>query len=280
MKRHFTENNIDINPSITLLKLVLKKQFNIIIEGMCIGFIHGVMNTDNMTISGETIDYGPCSFMDYYNPKTVFSSIDTQGRYNFKNQEIICHWNISRFAETLIPLLANTEEKAIELGKKIINEFTSVFNQKWKSMIKNKLGFIGESPEDEFFIKDLFNWMERNKADYTNTFRFLMNNQKELGNVYEKKSFTNLLNQWEKRININSSSKQNYLSLMQSNNPLIIPRNYLVEQALYNASEENNYDSFKTLNEQLQNPYNLDYKNFQIPQSTSYTENYKTFCGT
>ncbi|SVC24313.1 uncharacterized protein METZ01_LOCUS277167, partial [marine metagenome] len=137
INRHYSNLTKKENPAITLLEGLIEKQISLIVNWMRVGFIHGVMNTDNVALSGETIDYGPCAFMDFYNPKTVFSSIDHQGRYSFANQEIICHWNVSRFAETLIPLLDDNEDMAIKIGTKIINKFSDKFKYKWISMMRN-----------------------------------------------------------------------------------------------------------------------------------------------
>jgi len=282
--RHYINFNFSTNsnPSINLLNGIIEKQISLIINWMRVGFIMGVMNTDNMTLSGETIDYGPCAFMDYYNPNAVYSSIDVQGRYAFANQEIICHWNVSRFAETLIPLLANKENEALDIGKKIINNFRVKFKLKWLSMMKNKLGFIGNFPEDEIFIEELLSWMKQNKADYTNTFIFLMDNSKNLSDIYKNKSFLNLYEQWKKRIAKNKVSKNIYLNLMRANNPLLIPRNHLVEEALYHATEKKDYFKFNKLVDLVQNPYdqNINIKYYQSPPTMDFIDNYKTYCGT
>ena len=142
---------------------------------MRVGFIHGVMNTDNMTISGETIDYGPCAFMDTYDPQTVFSSIDEQGRYAYFNQPGITKWNLARFAECLVPLIDNDKDKAIEIATETINGFSEIYKKNWLQMMRNKLGFLKEDAKDESLIIDLLTWMHQNKADYTNTFCVLMN---------------------------------------------------------------------------------------------------------
>ena len=156
---------------------------------MRVGFIHGVMNTDNVTISGETIDYGPCAFMDQYNPKTVFSSIDYYGRYSYSNQPLITKWNLSRFAETLLPFIDKDKKKSIEIASDNINTFDDLYYLKWNQMMRKKLGFIGNDENDDKLIKDLLNWMENNKADYTNTFLYLTENDFRKVKVYESKDF-------------------------------------------------------------------------------------------
>ena len=282
INRHYSNFAKKENPAITLLEGLIEKQISLVVNWMRVGFIHGVMNTDNVALSGETIDYGPCAFMDFYNPKTVFSSIDHQGRYSFANQEIICHWNVSRFAETLIPLLADNEDKAIKIGTKIINKFSDKFKYKWISMMKNKLGFIGNFPEDEIFIKKILSWMEVNKADYTNTFIFLMNPTFSSEGIYKSKSFVDLYEEWKKRINKNNESKKTHLNIMQTNNPLLIPRNHIVEESLNNVCENNNYANFNELINLIKNPYeNKEIKQYyQSPPDSIFINSYKTFCGT
>ena len=154
--------------AIDLLKIVLNKQISLICEWMRVGFIHGVMNTDNMTISGETIDYGPCAFMDKYNPDTVFSSIDLQGRYAYFNQPAITKWNLERFAESLLPLINRNREKAIQTATEIMSSFPNKYKIVWVSMMKNKLGIIGYNSDDENLIAELLNWMFVNKIESPN----------------------------------------------------------------------------------------------------------------
>ena len=238
LNRHYKSSTKTKNQAATLLEKMIDKQISLVVDWLRVGFIHGVLNSDNISLAGETIDYGPCAFMDHYNPNTVFSSIDEQGRYSYANQEIICHWNVSRFAETLIPLLDNNRDKAIDIGSKIINDFPYKFKSKWTKMMKNKLGFIGDLPEDETIIKKIMNWMEVNTADYTNTFTYLINNDISSDKIYLDKSFKDIYEEWNKRIYKNSISKEKSIEIMKANNPLIIPRNWIVEEALKEASEE------------------------------------------
>ena len=166
INRHYPEIQSSKNKALDLLNLVMERQCKLVVNWMRVGFIHGVMNTDNMAISGETIDYGPCAFMDHYNPKTVFSSIDQLGRYSFSNQPPITKWNLSRFAECLIPLIDKSEDKAIQLATEIIDNFQNVYEEKWLNMMRDKLGLFGKSKDDKKLIDDLLTWMEKNKADY------------------------------------------------------------------------------------------------------------------
>ena len=246
---------------------------------MRVGFIHGVMNTDNMSISGETIDYGPCAFMDTYDPKTVFSSIDQMGRYAYCNQPVITKWNLSRFAECLIPFINNDQEKAIELATKIINSFEKKYEEKWLNMMRDKLGLFGVDEKDKFLILDLLTWMHQKKVDYTNTFCHLMNEDINEDKNYEDKDFQNWKIRWDERLKTNNNTPEKYLELMKTVNPLIIPRNHKVEEALEQAGK-NNLKPITQLVEILKDPYTqrgntLDY---QIPSNSD--EKYQTFCGT
>ena len=282
LNRHFPNTSIDTNQAITLLKLVRDKQISLIVNWMRVGFLHGVMNSDNMTISGETIDYGPCAFMDTYSPETVFSSIDINGRYSFKNQSIIAHWNISRFAETLIPFLNKSEKKAIEIGKEIINEFDTLFNNKWLIMMKNKLGFCNDQKDDKILINKLLEWMKLNQADYTNTFIRLMDKDKIIDEVYNQNSFYEIKKQIDLRIKDSNIPINLLKKKMISNNPLIIPRNYIVEKALSLIDNDQNYELYFKLVNIIKEPYieNKDIKNFQNPPNKLFEKNYQTFCGT
>ena len=276
--RHFPEIKFSENKALDLLNLVMLKQCDLIVDWMRVGFIHGVMNTDNMAISGETIDYGPCAFMDHYDPKTVFSSIDKFGRYAYSNQPPIAKWNLARLAECLIPLIDTNEDKSIKIASEIIDNFQKIYENKWTNMMRDKLGLFGEDKNDKNLIKSLVDWMEKNKADYTNTFCYLMGvsiNDK----IYEDKSFNQWLNHWRARSSLNNSTKEKQLQLMQKVNPNIIPRNHKVEEALL-AADNNNFDVMNKLLSVLKNPYDIkDISEFQSPAPLS-KEKYQTFCGT
>ena len=276
--RHFPEIKFSENKALDLLNIVMQKQCDLIVDWMRVGFIHGVMNTDNMAISGETIDYGPCAFMDHYDPKTVFSSIDKFGRYSYSNQPPIAKWNLARFAECLIPLIDPNEDKSIKIASEIIDNFQKIYENKWLNMMRDKLGLFGEDKNDKNLIKSLMDWMKKNKADYTNTFCYLMGvsiNDK----IYEDKSFNQWLNDWKARSSLNNSTKEKQLQLMQKVNPNIIPRNHKVEEALL-AANNNNFDVMTKLLSVLKNPYDIkDISGFQSPAPLS-NEKYQTFCGT
>ena len=284
IKRHHPEilENKGENKAIQIIEKLIEKQISLVVNWMRVGFIHGVLNTDNVSLAGETIDYGPCSYMDYYDPKTVFSSIDHQGRYSFNNQEIITHWNISRFAETLIPLIDNDEDKAIKIGSKIIDSFGDKFKSQWLKMMKNKLGLINDIPNDEKLIFKFLNWMEKNRVDYTNTFLYLMNSQNNNNDYYKSKDFQNIYAEWKNRIGKNKCSEKEVIKIMASSNPYYIPRNHIVEKCLYEATINNNMKEFNSLIQLYKNPYEKleNNENYQQPSSFEFTEKYKTFCGT
>ena len=278
INRHYPEIKSSKNKALDLLNLVMERQCKLVVNWMRVGFIHGVMNTDNMAISGETIDYGPCAFMDHYNPKTVFSSIDKLGRYSFTNQPPITKWNLSRFAECLIPLIDNNEDKSIQLATETIDNFQNIYEEKWLNMMRDKLGLFGKSKNDKKLIDDLLTWMEKNKADYTNTFCYLMNTS--IGNniLYDDKEFINWSNDWKNRISTNDNSKEKSLELMKKTNPIIIPRNHKVEEAL-KAANEDDLEVMNRLLSNLDNPYGeqKDIEDYQLPSND---KDYQTFCGT
>ena len=278
INRHYPEIKTSNSKALDLLSLVMEKQCQLVINWMRVGFIHGVMNTDNMAISGETIDYGPCAFMDHYDPKTVFSSIDKFGRYAFSNQPPITKWNLARFAECLIPLIDKNEDTAIKLATDLIDNFQNIYEDKWLNMMRDKLGLFGEDKNDKKLINDLFNWMEKNKADYTNTFCNLMDINSD--EIYKNNDFINWKNEWKKRSELNNSTKEKQSKLMKSNNPIVIPRNHKVEEALAEA-DKGSLDKMKKLLDILQNPYDNqnNIKEYQAPAPSS-KEKYQTFCGT
>ena len=278
INRHYPEIKTSNSKALDLLNLVMEKQCQLVINWMRVGFIHGVMNTDNMAISGETIDYGPCAFMDHYDPKTVFSSIDKFGRYAFSNQPPITKWNLARFAECLIPLIDKDEDTAIKLATDLIDNFQNIYEDKWLNMIRDKLGLFGEDKNDKKLINDLFNWMEKNKADYTNTFCNLMDINAD--EIYKNNDFINWKNEWKKRSELNNSTKDKQTKLMKSNNPTVIPRNHKVEEALAEA-DKGNLDKIKKLLTILKNPYENqnNIEEYQLPAPSS-NEKYQTFCGT
>ena len=279
IKRHYPNIENSKNKALDLLKVVMEKQIDLVVNWMRVGFIHGVMNTDNMSISGETIDYGPCAFLDTYDPKTVFSSIDQMGRYAYCNQPVITKWNLSRFAECLIPLIDKHQNKSIELATEIINSFEKKYEEKWLNMMRDKLGLFGVEDGDKFLILDLLTWMHQKKLDYTNTFCHLMDLEIEKNENFIDKDFQKWKKRWQERLKINNNTPKKYIKLMRSVNPVVIPRNHKVEEIL-NEANKNNLKPLKRLLEILNTPYSeqKDIKEFQIPSSSK--EKYQTFCGT
>jgi uncharacterized protein YdiU (UPF0061 family) len=236
------------------------------------------MNTDNMTVSGETIDYGPCAFMDSYDPKTVFSSIDKTGRYAYCNQPIITKWNLARFAECLIPLIDKDQNKAIKIATETINSFEKKYEEKWMNMMRDKLGLFGLDDHDKILILDLLTWMHEKKADYTNTFCHLMNLAPNNDKLFEDNDFMFWKKRWEKRLLKNTDSTKKCIELMRKNNPLVIPRNHKIEEVL-EAANQNDLKPINKILKILENPYNeqKEITDFQIPKPDG---KYQTFCGT
>ena len=276
IKRHYPDISGSNSPCTDLLMTIMKKQIDLVISWIRVGFIHGVMNTDNMSITGETIDYGPCAFMNKYNPKTVFSSIDRHGRYAFGNQHKIAYWNLAVFAGTLLPFIHKDQNKAIDLAQNILDEFSSYFSNNWYSMMFSKIGITNPEKSDEKFVNDLLELMELHEADYTNTFLSLTLNKSNKDLLFQSPDFKNWLKKWKERV----KNDKNCHIIMKKNNPIYIPRNHLVESALNNAIKGNKEEFDKILH-QMSNTYEYDV-NLDKFQTTpdGFDETYKTFCGT
>jgi len=280
VNRHYPHIKDSKTPALDLLKTVIEKQTKLVVDWMRVGFIHGVMNTDNMAISGETIDYGPCAFMDTYDPETVFSSIDQQGRYAYFNQPGIAKWNLARLAESLIPLIDDNKDKAIKIATETINGFAELYKKNWFEMMRKKLGLLGEELKDEGLIIDLLTWMHQNKADYTNTFCYLMNEKIKEDKLYDNQGFISWKQQWQERLKLHNNTPEKSLKLMRSANPLVIPRNHKVEKAL-EAANNNDLNPIKNLLKVLEKPYENQegISEYQSPAPPT-SEKYQTFCGT
>lgn len=281
LERHFSDINADDNRYLFLLKEVVKRQAQLIAKWQLVGFIHGVMNTDNMTISGETIDYGPCAFMDAYNPTTVFSSIDRHGRYAYGNQPKIAAWNLARFAETLLPLLHNDEEQAVKLAQDAVSDFAELYQNNWLAGMRAKLGIFNEEPQDESLIEDLLSIMHKYSADYTNTFRALTFDKFEDMVLFGTTEFARWKEVWQARLSRQQESKDSQHQLMRNSNPAIIPRNHRVEEALESAVKQGDYSVMERLINVLSKPYahspeQVEYSTLPAVSNCSY----KTFCGT
>jgi len=268
------------NKALDLLNVLIEKQTQLVIDWMRVGFVHGVMNTDNMSISGETIDYGPCAFMDSYNPKTVFSSIDQLGRYAYENQPKITKWNLTRFAECLIPLISKNEDDAIKLATNALDNFESNYENKWLNMMRDKLGLYGEDKNDKNLIIELLNLMHKKKADYTNTFVYLMDEEIIDSETYNDADFKLWKIKWMKRLNMFSNTNDKSMKLMRSTNPMVIPRNHKIEESLMLANK-GDLTLFNKLIKILKNPYQVNKSDLEFMSPTLYSnEKYKTFCGT
>ena len=278
--RHYPKIKDSKTPAIDLLKIVMEKQIKLVVDWMRVGFIHGVMNTDNMAISGETIDYGPCAFMDAYDPETVFSSIDHNGRYAYFNQPGITKWNLARFAETLLPLIDKNKDKAIKIVTEIINNFGEIYKKNWLEMMRKKLGLIEEKNNDEKLINDLLSLLHEQKADYTNTFCSLMNEDVQNDKIFNNKEFIDWHQKWKECLAKNNNSTEESLKLMRSVNPIVIPRNHKVEEVL-EAANKDDLNPFYDFLKVLEKPYENQTKtnNYQSPAPPS-EKKYQTFCGT
>jgi uncharacterized protein YdiU (UPF0061 family) len=276
--RHYPELAAAEHPYLALLHAVIGRQAALIAQWMHVGFIHGVMNTDNMAISGETIDYGPCAFMDSYDPATVFSSIDHQGRYAYANQPPIAQWNLARFAETLLPLLHEDMEESVHLAEEAIHAFPPKYEQYWLAGMRAKLGLLDDAPEDLALVNDLLACMERHDMDYTNTFRDLATGTAPRASA--EPDVNEWLTRWQVRFSRQQSAATNANAAMLSANPAVIPRNHLVEAALKAAVEENDLKPFEQLLAVLSAPFeNPDDLIYCMPAPPS-SRVYQTFCGT
>ncbi|WP_044732326.1 protein adenylyltransferase SelO [Geobacillus kaustophilus] len=281
LERHFPSFEATENRYLFLLEQVIERQAELIAKWQLVGFVHGVMNTDNMTISGETIDYGPCAFMDTYSPATVFSSIDTEGRYAYGNQPYIGGWNLARFAESLLPLLDENEEKAIALAQEALDQYPKRYHCHWLSGMRAKLGLTEEQEGDEALAADLLRMMEAHCADYTNTFRVLTLGEYTGMALFDAAEFREWHERWQTRISQESVSKEEAYERMRRHNPAVIPRNHRVEEALAAAVNGGDYSVMNRLLQALSDPYAY------LPEQEEYAElpppsdqPYRTFCGT
>ncbi|MBK1644149.1 hypothetical protein CKO25_05675 [Thiocapsa imhoffii] len=274
-------------PYLALLEFVVERQAALVAAWMQIGFIHGVMNTDNMAISGETIDYGPCAFMDAYDPATVFSSIDRTGRYAFGNQPTIAQWNLARFAETLLPLIDASPESAITQASETIHSFLERYTKHWSAGMRRKLGFSTAEPEDVALIHDLLDLMATSGADFTLTFRRLgaaTVSQADAGVrdlFVDRDAFDAWATGWRARLARDPASPDARVHQMQSANPAVIPRNHRVEQALQAAVEDDDFSPFERLLRVLEQPFTeqADMAEYSTPPRDD-ERVLRTFCGT
>ena len=280
IKRHFPFISDEQNKYVSLLEEVIKLQASLVAKWQCVGFIHGVLNTDNMSICGETIDYGPCAFMDTYDPKTVFSSIDTEGRYSYQNQIAMISWNLCRFAETLLPLISDDEDKAINIAQDCLAKFTDLAISNLISGMCSKIGIFEPDSNDESLLNGLLDMMKKYKEDYTNTFLALTFKDFPKSRMFVTDEFSVWYKRYRDRIKSQGKSKEEIFNLMKNSNPAVIPRNHRVEEAL-TASENGDFSVMNNLLKALANPFeHSDFqKEYSKPAPKSQCD-YKTYCGT
>jgi uncharacterized protein YdiU (UPF0061 family) len=283
IERHYPELQEEGQiPYVSIIDKVIERQIQLVVEWMRVGFIHGVMNTDNTSLSGETIDYGPCAMMGIYDPQTVYSSIDRMGRYAFGNQPDILQWNIARFAECLLPLINADKTKAIDQVGPVIAEFSDRFEKDYMKMMGKKLGLTLIKQEDQKLIVFVLNRLRDRRLDYTITFdiltKFLRSGaaasqvKNELGDCFDL---------WQKRLNEQHTVPQKVQELMRQHNPVVIPRNHHVEKVIQACEQTGKATSAEKFLQVLRSPYEelAQTSDYQDPPSDG-DENYKTFCGT
>ena len=287
INRHFPEidskadDNID-NKAMKFLDAVMREQITLVVEWMRVGFIHGVMNTDNTAISGETIDFGPCAMMGAYNPGTVYSSIDTQGRYAFGNQPNIALWNITRLAECLLPLINSDEKKAIASVEPLLISFNKRFEKAYFEMLGSKLGMTDITQDDHALIQQLLETMQTQQLDYTQTFIDLTQSlDSEISDSPLQQSLGDWLGGWRARLDNSKGSIQAAQSLMKEKNPIVIPRNHHIEAVLKACEDNDNTQAADDFLRVLRSPYNEleSTKNYQDMPGDG-DAGYHTFCGT
>lgn len=284
--RHFASARDESNPYLAMLNQVIERQAQLIAQWQSFGFIHGVMNTDNMLICGETVDYGPCAFMDEYHPETVFSSIDDFGRYAYQNQPAIGQWNLAWFAQTLIPLLHDKESQGLVLAQEAIKKFMDHYNRHYEVLMNQKIGLV-DTPEDEALVSDLLQLMAAEKMDFTLTFRYLSQlcQPSQAGLIDSlialPESFNDWLNRWRLQLDQQKRPIEETQQQMQQRNPLIIPRNHLVEEAINTATRDKDFTLFHALADALATPFDdnpslVKFASGPKPEQVVHA----TFCGT
>jgi len=279
--RHYPDLAGAPEPHLALFEAIVGRQASLIARWQLVGFIHGVMNTDNMALSGETLDYGPCAFMDAYDPATVFSSIDTGGRYAYGNQPAIAQWNLTRLAEAMLPLFDASQERGVELATAALDRFGELFEEHWLNGMRAKLGLFTQEPDDRALVTHLVAWMERTAADFTNTFRLLTTTGSVTapgaGGDPERESFEQRL---EARRARQPQPMAEVQALMRRHNPAVIPRNHKVEEALDAATVNADESVMARLLDVLAAPYDHDRDLPEYREPNADTRAYRTFCGT
>ena len=279
--RHYPEVAGVDRPYLALFDAVAEHQAALIAQWQLVGFIHGVMNTDNMALSGETLDYGPCAFMDTYDPATVFSSIDAQGRYAYVNQPAIAQWNLARLAEAMLPLFDADQARGIEVANASIARFDARFQHHWLTGMRAKLGLFTADPDDAALVAALLTWMQSTRADFTNTFRMLCTAGAADELAQADAVFRAWHRQWQTRIERQPQSPAEAVAQMQRSNPAVVPRNHKVEEALAAATDEGDLGPVERLMAALANPYDhtRSRPEFSSPPPPG-GHPYRTFCGT
>lgn len=288
IERHFPEATTGAQPYMALLQQVVQNQAELIARWMSLGFIHGVMNTDNVLVSGETIDYGPCAFMDSFHPETVFSSIDTGGRYAYQMQPAVGQWNMARFAETLLPLIADDQDQAVDQATAVIRDFAGIYDAAWLRHFRAKLGLQKPQPEDKQLIEDLLDLMAQHAVDFTLLFRSLQDavlaplQAAQTRALFQDVSgWQNWASRWSQRLQAEQQSSEQIAAFLRGINPAVIPRNHRIEQAIQAASERQDFSDFHRLNRILSSPFQVTNEDAQWmgpPQPSEKVR--KTFCGT
>jgi uncharacterized protein YdiU (UPF0061 family) len=280
LQLHFPELLEKENRYFELFEAVMERQAALIAQWLHVGFIHGVMNTDNMALSGETIDYGPCAFMEVYHPDTVFSSIDRQARYAYGRQPEIARWNLARLAEAMLPLWGDDTKKAVDFANQALGGFEARFQAHWQAGMRAKLGLRGKENDDLPLIQSFLDWMESQKMDFTNSFRALSHESAVTTPPFTDPEFLAWHLRWSQRLAHQGASAQEIATWLRLHNPAVIPRNHKVEEALYAAEHAQDLSLTHRLLEALALPY-------ETPVSEEYTSPaphdapaYQTFCGT
>jgi uncharacterized protein YdiU (UPF0061 family) len=280
IQRHYAELTGVADKYLQFFRAVMARQAALMAQWQCVGFIHGVMNTDNMAISGETIDYGPCAFMNAYRRDTVYSSIDHGGRYAYGNQPIIAQWNLARFAEALLSLIHADQEQAVAIATEALQEFPALFQEQWLRGMRAKLGLVREETDDLSLVESLLDLMEQAGLDFTNTFRDLSADVSPMREAYGDPAFQQWHVRWHERLGREQRPITEAKAAMRSVNPAVIPRNHRVEAALTGAEQQGDLAPFEDLLAVVASPYQLAAERQQYAEPPTDECGYRTFCGT
>jgi uncharacterized protein YdiU (UPF0061 family) len=284
--RHYPDARQQTNPYLALLDGIIARQAQLIARWMGLGFIHGVMNTDNMAVSGETIDFGPCAFLDEYDPSKKFSSIDEQGRYAYRNQPAIGQWNLARLAETLLPLIDADNDRAVELASKSVVDFAHRYNESWLQVMAAKIGISEPEEQDRPMIEDLLAILQAEAVDFTIAFRKLAHSASDdsdsIADLFEdRRGIHEWLDRWRQRLRQAGIAAEQAATRMKAANPFLIPRNHRIEEAIEAAVERDDFSLFHLLNQALSDPWNAVPENDVFATAPQPEQRVlRTFCGT